>query len=1152
MNKTAIKNFAIWARVNLIESAKQRAYEYEITDGGQNNPNAEIIAGRPLSRNEQNQRKQLIEQVKRKGFDQVMEEAAYTWFNRFVALRYMEVNGYIPTRIRVFTNEDGEFKPEVLKEAMTVELDGLDREKVLDLLDKQDNESLYKMLLIAQCNSLSTGLPYIFEKIANWTELLFPSNLLKSDSIIGKMISLIPEVDWSDEVEIIGWLYQYYISEKHEEVVDPLHGQAMKKEDIPAATQLFTTDWVVKYIVDNSLGRYWIEGHSDSSLKEKLSYYIPTNETEKINVNHHNEPEQIHVFDPCVGSGHFLVYAFDVLIEIYRECGWSDRDAAKSIVENNLYGLDIDDRAVQLACFAVMMKARKYNRRILSGDVEPHIQALQDADCITRDLVTYVAGNDAQIARDLHELKKTFENAKEYGSLLSAPSVNYYALFERLTELKNAFVDNLIDMQYQKITESELLEIVKQADILSRKYEIVVTNPPYMNKYSDHLKEFLTSYFKAYSGDLFSAFMYRNFSFCTDDGYSGFMTPSTWMAAKQYESLREYIYDYKSISSFVQMAKGAFFKEATVDVCAFVLVNNALNKKGIYIRLDNFKGDMDFQNQKVLEALQMNDCPYMYSVSTQNYYAIPGKPIAFWISLEGLSAFERGTVGTIAVTKQGFKTGNNDLFLRLWHEVDISGLFLGTAKEEKRWFPCNKGGNYRKWYGNKEYVVDWKDDGYQIINYRDKKGKQLSRPQNIAFNFREALTWSTLSSGPISFRYSDSNMMFESKGSECFVMDPTVDIFGLQGYLNSGVCMYYLSALAPTVDYSEGSILKLPYIKCNDSRMLEIVRENVALSKKDWDSEETSWNFTSHPLVPETISVLECSYTIKALFSTWKKQCEERFYRMKANEEELNRFFIKLYGLGNELDPEVEDKNITVRLSNLQTDIKSMISYAVGCMFGRYSLDIEGLTYAGGDWDASKYHSVIPDADNIIPICDDEYFEDDIVGRFIKFVEKAYGEETLEENLKFVADALGGSGTPREVIRKYFLSDFYADHLKIYQKRPIYWLFDSGKKNGFKCLIYMHRYQSDTIARIRTDYIHELQSRYRTAIADLEDRVEHAAASERVKLSKQLAKIKDQELELRKYEEKIHHLADQMIEIDLDDGVKVNYAKFGDVLAKIK
>lgn len=1170
MNKTAIKNYAIWARVQLIESAKQRAYEYEITENGENNPNLETIGGRLLSKTEKEQRQQLINQIRQKGYTQVMEEAAYTWFNRFIALRFMEVNGYLPSKVRVFTDENNAFKPDVLKEAMSIELDGLDRNHVLEMLDRQDNEALFKYLLIIQCNALSAGLPYMFEKIANWTELLFPANLLRADSVIGRLISDIDVADWNDEVEIIGWLYQYYISEKHDAVVDPLHGKVVAKEDIPAATQLFTTDWVVRYILDNSLGRYWIERHPDSKLAEKLTYFVTPKDGVIPTVNESISPEELKVLDPCVGSGHFLSYAFDILLEIYREYGWSDRDAAKSIIENNLYGLDIDDRAAQLACFVVMMKARKYNRRIINGDTKLHILAMQDSTFMTDELIKYVADRDASIRDDLNELRIVFNNAKEYGSIINVPQLHYDALYARIQEIESTPVESLIDVQYQRSAIEEVLPLIRQAEILAGKYDVVATNPPYMNKYSARLKAYIGEHYEEYKGDLFSVFVYRNFGFCKQNGYSGFMTPMVWMFIKTYESLRKYIISKKSITTLIQFEYSAF-EEATVPICSFVLKNGRETIKGLYFKLSDFRGGMEVQRQKVEEAIGNRDCGYYHEADETSFSKIPGAPIAYWASKKLYICFDIGkALSTIAVPKVGLQTGENDRFVRFWHEVSIDNIFLHARSRNEallsgiKWFPYNKGGDFRKWYGNNDYIVNWKNDGDEIRHFTDDKGKLRSRPQNVDTYFLESITWSKISSGTIAFRYKPFGHIYDVAGTSVFA-DHRLLMY-LHGFCNSCVAMRIAGVLSPTINYEVGHIASFPIIfdKSQENRINGFVEQLITLSKSDWDSFETSWDFQHQPLVVDRREYrdqmeLNCNAEarrasvslISKRFEMWEATCDERFNQLKANEEELNRIFIDIYGLQDELTPEVADKDVTVRKADLGRDIRSLISYAVGCMMGRYSLDKPGLAFAGGTWDASQYTSSLPDHDGILPITDDEYFDDDIVGMFVNWVRTVYGEETLEANLKFIADALGGKGTPREVIRSYFLNDFYADHLKIYQKRPIYWLFSSGKKNGFKCLIYMHRYQPDLLARIRTDYVHEQQERYRTQLQMAEDALQAAAPSERVKLNKRITKLKDQALELQKYEEKIHHLADQFIQINLDDGVKHNYELFREVLAKI-
>ncbi len=1094
MDKNAIKKFAVWARRELIERVSQKAMQYGIEKDSIIDATADSINGTVLTDIQKNQRRALISQINHKGFEEVMEEVAYTWFNRFIALRFMEVNGYLPTRVRVFTDEENNFKPQIIDEALHLDLDGLNMDKVYEFKNANQTEELYKYLLIIQCNALSSVLPGMFQRISDYTELLLPDNLLREGSVIEQMISLIPEEDWQDAVEVVGWLYQYYISEKHDEIVNIYKG-TVKQEDIPAATQLFTTDWVVRYMVDNSLGRYWIERHPESNLAEKLKFLVKPKDGKIQTVNESVTPQDLTFFDPCMGSGHILAYAFDVLMEIYREYGYTDREAVAEIMQNNLHGFDIDERCTQLAYFVVMMKARQYDARFFKRGIYPQV---------------YYPKMDQEL--------------KAYGSLLLVDTLE--------AQPKEPEVLTLFDMDYDI-----RLNDWNCRRLLSQKYAVVCTNPPYLNKYNDKLKKFVTENYKDYSGDLFSVFIYRNFGFCKKEGYSAFMTPFVWMFIKTYEKLREYIINNKSITSLIQMEYSAF-EEATVPICSFVLQNCTSENKSLCFRLSDFKGGMEVQKEKVLEAIKNPDCGYFYEAQQSNFSKIPGSPVAYWASNKLFNTFTLfDTIGDHFDVRNGITTGDNNTFLRLWFE---------TSKCNKRWVPCNKGGAYRKWYGNKEYVVDWENDGYRLKTNVDKNGKIRATLRGIDFNFSEGITMSRVTSGLPSFREMNKDSISESATNAIYPKSKNKnDSMKLLALLNSKIGCYILPLLNPTINVVPEDIRSIPVKMELLDVSLNVAKRNCEISKIDWDSFETSWDFIKHPLIRPVSTVADA-------FAQWKAECDNRFNQLKVNEEELNRIFIDIYGLQDELTPEVEDKDVTVRKADLQRDVRSLISYAVGCMFGRYSLDVEGLAYAGGDWDDSKYTTYPADKDNIIPICDDEYFDDDMVGRFVKLIETVYGRDTLEENLKFIADALGGKGQPREVIRNYFLNDFYADHCKIYQKRPIYWMFDSGKKNGFKALIYMHRYQPDTIARIRTDYVHEQQSRYRTAIADMENRIAVASTSERVKLNKALNRLKDQDTELRTYEEKIHHLADQMIAIDLDDGVKVNYAKFQDVLAKIK
>ena len=1151
MDKNAIKKYAVWARNELIARVTQKAEQYEITEKKTTPADADSIGGRVLTATEKKQRQALIAKINQDGFGQVMEEVAYTWFNRFTALRFMEVNNYLPSHTRVFTNEAGEFKPQILADAIQMDLDGLDMDKVYELKDANKTEELYKYLLITQCNALSSVLPRMFQKIEDFSELLLPDYLLREGSVIERLVAEIPEDNFdvksdNGQIEIIGWLYQYYNDEKKSYVIN-MKNSSVKKEDVPAATQLFTTDWVVRYVVDNSVGRYWIERHPDSALKRELEYLIVSQNGSLPVVHESITPQDMTVLDPCMGSGHFLVYTFEVLMKIYIEYGYSEREAAAEIIKNNIFGLDIDERASQLAYFSVMMKARQYDRRFFSKNLQPHVYSIHESNYIDPFAVDYFNGNDEKLQRNVNKLLKLFTDAKEYGSILNVEGIDFDAINNRFCDL-----DGDISMYTQYIN-AEIMPLIKAAELISKKYVAVVTNPPYLNKFSGKLKKYVVDNYKAYSGDLFSVFIYKNCEYCIKDGYVGFMTPYVWMFIKTYEKLREYIIHNKSIATLIQMEYSAF-EEATVPICSFVIRNGHERGKGLYFKLSAFRGGMDIQRQKVLEAQKNKSCEYYYEVETANFSKIPGSPIAFWAGENTFAAYDANKVADYYTVRNGISTGDNERYLRLWHETDYSLDY---------WKPCNKGGSYRKWYGNNEYFVYWKDDGHSIRTSLDDKGRIKARLGGIEYSFQEGIEMSRITSGALGFRYSFPGFVYESSTNDVYPMSSR-DLYTALAYFNSVVTSHFLGLMNPTINIMPEDLRGLPCLEVTDQQIANIVKENIEISKEDWDSFETSWDFKRHPLVPLSYEKKDqedsqLSKTRMAKFGLiswhydiWKKECDDRFETLKHNEESLNRYFINLYKLQEELSSDEDDKEVSVRKADQQREVKSLISYAVGCMFGRYSIDSPGLIYAGGNWDSSKYATFSADKDAIIPICDDEYFDDDIVARFVNFITTVYGKNTLEQNLKYIADSLGGKGTSREVIRNYFLNDFYMDHLKAYQKRPIYWLFDSGRKNGFKCLVYMHRYQPDTIARIRTDYVHEQQSRYRTAIADLENRINGVGTSERVKLNKQLSSLQAQAEEIRVYEEKIHHLADQMIHIDLDDGVKHNYEIFKDVLAKIK
>ena len=1172
MDKNAIKKFAVWARRELIEKVTKKAMLYGVTASEVVDADADVVNGMVLSEAQKKERKALIDRVFEKGYEQVMEEVAYTWFNRFCALRFMEVNNYLPSYVRVFTNEDNKFKPQIIAEALSLDLDGLDKEVVHRLkLDNKDEE-LYKYLLITQCNALNAVLPKMFQKIQDYTELLFPDNLLREGSVVEQMVSNIPEEDWKDTVQIIGWLYQYYNSEPKDEVFANLKKNIkIIKHTIPAATQLFTPDWIVRYMVENSLGRIWVEGHPDEELQSKWKYYLEEAKQEpevaaklqEIRKEYADlKPQDIKCIDPCMGSGHILAYMFDVLMDIYRSNGYNDRNAVKEIINNNLFGLDIDKRAAQLAYFEVMMTACKYNRRFLNSGIQPRVYAIVESNKVDRELLQYFGTSLDELNREnainqLNGLLDCLHDAKEYGSIISVPEYDFELLREFVSEFdaqQNIFASGNMEPLQEK-----LQDMIDVGELLARKYEVVVTNPPYMG--ASGMGEKLSKYVKAKypdsKGDLFAVFIEAGNKMIVPNGFNCMVTMQSWMFLSSYEKLRNNILKEKTINNLMHM------ENMVLGIAFGTAVTNFRN-----IILPKFKGTY---NQIKLIDIE-NDKPRSFpvdgnrfnQVSSDNFSKIPGSPIAYWVSENFIRLFDNPNIYNFAEPRLGMATADNNLFLKFFWEVIDSNIFYNceSRKEAKssgfKWYRYAKGGDYRKWYGNNNIIVNWYNDGYEIQNYKDANGKVRSHNYNLDYIFKKGITWNALTSSSTSFRILEYSL-FDNAGSSLFV-DNYQEYNNMLGLLNSKIISYILPAVNPTLNYQPGTIGSLPFLKANVD---DIVNICISLSKSDWDSFETSWDFQKHPMIMNVSRISDA-------YAKWSDECAERFEQLKANEEELNRIFIDIYGLQDELTPEVEDKEVTVNrfydskkaipesmkgssyaLTKLDA-VKSFISYAVGCMFGRYSLDKEGLIYAGGEWDDNNYRVFAADKDAIIPVCDDEYFEDDIVGRFINFVKVVYGESDLEENLQFIADTLGGNGSARDVIRSYFTSSFYADHCKTYQKRPIYWLFDSGKKNGFKCLVYMHRYQKDTIARIRTDYLHEQQARYRTAIADLQAQIAEAATSTRVRVQKQLKKLQEQADEALAYEEKIHHMADQMIGIDLDDGVKHNYAIFKDVLAKIK
>lgn len=1196
MDKAAIKNFAINARRRLIDSVKDKAGSLGITENEcaeplQKGEGYEVYRTQAGTESkifgeEIVQRANLVKYINEKGYENVIEEVAYTWFNRIIAIRFMEVNNYLPTKVRVLSSEvEGKIEPDIINESPDVDLDFLSEDVEYIITCKSENrlDELFRFLFIKQCNSLGEILPELFEKTKDYTEMLLDISYINEDDVVRMLVDCIEEDDFKNAVEIIGWMYQYYNDERKNEVVN-INKSIVNKDDIPAATQLFTTDWIVRYMVDNSLGKYWIERNPNSSLKDKLEFYIEPKEGETY-IDENVELNELTFLDDCMGSGHILVYAFDVFMEIYKECGYTEREASINIVENNIYGLDIDKRAYQLAYFAIMMKARSYNRRIFSRELKNNLAVIEESNNIE------LQENDIEIDIKYKEiieyLVDKYIDAKQIGSLQVIEKKEYDELENYINQLELDVNIDLVKMNWLNEVGIKVKQLIRQAKIMEREYCVVVTNPPYLNKYTPEMKKFVNKKYKEYSGDLFSVFIYRNLQLCKEDGYTAFMTPFVWMFIKTYEKLRKYIIENKSISSLIQLEYSAF-EEATVPICTFVLKNNDRENIGTYIKLSDFKGGMEVQKDKVLEAINKK-CKYIYIANQKNFNKIPGIPIAYWVNSMLFEDFEEGIkMDSIVNPKQGLATANNNRFLRLWWEPCYSRINFNVSccKEMKlsnfKWVPYNKGGERRQWYGNYDYIVNWRNNGEDIKNFKDINGKQRSVVRNPRFYFKPSMTWTDISSGKFSIRYRVKGSIHDVVGMSAFSDDDS-ELKYLIGLLGSKLADYIFKILNPTIHLQIGDFCNFPVLKKDmyTLRVINIVNNNIYISKTDWDSFETSWDFIKHPLITFKSGASYCEipignwkYKIEDAFNSWKENAENNFNLLKANEEELNRIFIDIYGLQDKLTPEVEDKDVTIRKADLNRDIRSFVSYAVGCMFGRYSIDEDGLIYAGGEFDDSRYKTYSVSKTNIIPITDNDYFnEEDIVNRFVEFVKVVYGEKTLEENLKFIAEALGNKGnSSREIIRNYFIKDFFKDHCKTYQvtgsgKRPIYWLFDSGKENGFKALIYMHRYDKDTVGRVRTEYLHKTQAAIENGIMRADHIIENATnPREKAAATKAKNKYIKQLAETRLYDEAIAHIANERIEIDLDDGVKVNYEKFQgvevsqegkktikvDLLAKIK
>jgi type II restriction/modification system DNA methylase subunit YeeA len=1224
MNKSVLKSYAPQARRDFIQAVTDRAGVLGLSaqkiEPVEVRGDVAMIAGRPFPKDVASHRRELEIRIKRKGFSQVMEEVAYTWFNRFTALRYMELHDYLGHGCRVLSNPSGSDIPEILEKATSVDLPGLDTDKVAELRLAGDRDAeLYRLLLVTQCNQLHRVMPMLFEKVHDATELLLPENLLQTNSPIRKLVNAVPEENWN-EIEIVGWLYQFYISEKKDQVI----GKVVQSEDIPAATQLFTPNWIVKYMVQNTLGRKWLMTYPASSIKAKMEFYIEPAEQEpevqaKLEAITPKElnPEELTFMDPACGSGHILAEAYDLFKEIYLERGYRTRDIPRLILEKNLYGLDIDDRAAQLARFTVLMKARADDRRILDPDnpARLNIMAIQEskgldvdeaARVLLRERVKEINSKGQQqlsliqpnmtkgtlstvekpdvTREELYSLLHLFQDGKTFGSLLTV----HDRLKEALPRLEKLVAKALTasDMESRRWAEA-LVPLVKQTKLIASQYGCVVTNPPYMGGKGLNvaLKTFLKDNYADVKSDLFSAFVVRNFEMSKDHAQLGFMSPFVWMFISSYEKLRDYLIDEKAITSLIQLEYSGF-DGATVPICTYTLANTHLpNLKGSYIRLSDFRG-ADNQAPKTLEAIQNKDCGWYYTASASDFKKIPGCPIAYWIRLAGFEIYEKSvSLGSKYKAMTGMRTGDNERFLRHWPEVSWGSIGLNYTKEKalgsgKKWFPYNKGGGFNKWYGNNELLVNWEDDGKEIKDLTRKNYPQLGdnlgwKITNEPMYFQPGITWGGLTSAVVSFRWSDSGALFDSnKGAMLFPNE--ADRFLILGFLNSSVVNFLLNAINPTLSTQNSDINSLPIITDElgniESKATETVKSILSISKKQDHSIETSWDFEGFALlnIGEEMQDVESSY--KSVRSSWI----ETTLIMQSLEEENNRIFARAYGLQGTLSTEAPLDTISLPCNPyyrygsgkaeeeyeilLRADtIKELISYAIGCMMGRYSLDEPGLIYAhsGNEgFDPSRYATFPADEDGIVPVMDDDWFEDDATNRFVEFLKVAWSPETLDENLKFVADSLEPKRgeAPIGTIRRFISQKFFKDHhLRVYKKRPIYWLFSSGRHKAFECLVYLHRYNENTLARMRAMYVTPLQGKLGARIEYLETELPAAGSTSATKkLQKELDTMRKKQQELREFDEHLRHYADQRISLDLDDGVKVNYGKFGKLLAEVK
>ncbi len=1180
MNTGPLKIYAPEARRVFIAAVSAQAARLGISAKGVAEAEVQgdvlLVGGQAFSKVIASAREELVKRVEANGFEATVDGIAYTWFNRFVAIRYMELHGYFDHGYRVLSHPAGQGRPEILDHAADVDLPGLDRERVVELkLDGTQDEELYRLLLLAQCNALHQAMPFLFEPIGGADELLLPANLLHSDSLIRQLVESIDEELWQD-IEIIGWLYQFYISEKKDEVI----GKVVKSEDIPAATQLFTPNWIVKYMVQNSLGAQWLTTYPQSPLKGQMDYYIePAEQTDEVKAQlaaitpDKLDPEALTLIDPACGSGHILVEAYELFKAIYLERGYRQRDVPQLILEKNLFGLDIDKRAAQLTGFALMMKGRSDDRRLFERGMKLNVMALVDsAGFNAEELAESINLADYELSlRDLTGLKNLFEHAAIFGSLIQVPK----GLAGKLPALKRLSEVTSEDL-FVSETLKRLMPLIHQAEQLAQQYDVVVANPPYMGTkfHIPLLKEFLKDNYNGYEKDVFSAFIERDLTLCKSHGRLGFMSPFVWMFISSHEHLRTKLIAGETFTSLIQLEYSGF-EGATVPICTFTLQKGHVNgQRGCYIQLSDFRGSEN-QGPKTIEAIRNRDCGWFFEAAQDEFKKIPGSPVAYWVSSRVREAFEKcSPLETYAPVRQGMATGDNDRFLRAWFEVETDKSDYHCKNKENafasgaRWFPYNKGGAYRKWHGNNDFVVRFDEVSYRILK------SVGNRCPSENYYFLPAITWTFISSTFFGVRQSERGFVFDVAGSSCFPREELMQL--ILGFLCSKLPTVFLAATNPTLNFQAGNIRALPVIETIEELGVDtIVAELASLGKNDWDAYERSWDFRSLPLLTASSDPaprLESSYT------AWICTNRDTIAEMKRLEEDNNHLFIDAYGLEDELTPDVPIEQITLtvnptyryggkgsKLTNeeqwtrfRQDTCEELISYAIGCMMGRYSLDAPGLIYANSaneGFDPSCYTTFPADADGIIPFTDTEWFDDDACHRLIEFISVAWDTSHLEDNLTFLANNLNPkkNESSRETIRRYICDSFFKDHLKTYKKRPVYWLFSSGRQKACQCLVYLHRYNEGSLSRMRSEYVIPLQGKMAARLDKLQGDIQAATSTAHQKrLEKERGKTEKQQVELLAFDEKLRHFADQRIPLDLDDGVKANYGKFGDLLTEVK